>query len=375
MRGFQDVLRYVEANRQRALSGDFNCIPWGLPRFEQFSPGLERQKYYIVTANTKVGKTQLSDYMFLYTPFAYLKQHPDLDIRLKVIYISMEMTKQEKILQAISRKLYMDSKGKVRLSPTQIKSVGLNNVLSQEVLDKIKSYQGYFEEFEDIVTIIDDVRNPWGIYKTVKEQTDSLGWYTTKEIVEDGKRKVINTKFNLHHENSYVIVIVDNYNILVPEHDASIHKAISKFSADYALTLRNNHGFIIAAIQQQSADQESLDRFKENKLEPSLDGLGDNKLTSRDANQIFGFFSPARHQLQHYKGYDITRLGDHFRTLSILGGRDGGAGIQVPVYFDGAVNYLREMPNVKYDSQRKVVNAADLDIFYKMAEKNYSFNH
>jgi hypothetical protein len=283
----------------------------------------------------------------------------------------MEMTKQEKILQAISRKLYTDSKGKVRLSPTQIKSVGKNNVLSDEILQKIVEYQGYFEAFEDIITIIDDVRNPFGIFKTVKELTNPLGYYDTKEIIENGVPKVIKTRFHLHHENTYVVIIVDNYNIMVPENEGTIHKAISKFSSEYALILRNNHGFTIAAIQQQSADQEGLERFKEGKLEPSLDGLGDNKLTSRDANQIFGFFSPARHNLHAYKGFDILKLGDHFRTLSIMGGRDGGAGVSVPMYFDGAVNHLAEMPSPKYNERRELLNHADFAPFYKMAQKNY----
>jgi len=369
---FNDTMAFIEANRQRALSGDFNCIPWGLPRFEKYAPGLEKAKYYIVTANTKVGKTQFTDQMFLYNPFNYLKSNPDLDIKLKVVYISMEMTKQEKILQAISRKLYMDSRGKVRLSPTQIKSVGRNNVLPEEILGKIKEYNGYFEEFEDIVEIVDDTRNSYGIYNKVREISKDFGTQEFKVIEEKGKKKKIPIRFHSHHENLYFVVIVDNYNILVPEHGETIHKAITKFSADYALKLRNNYGFSIAAIQQQAADQEGIERFKEAKLEPSLDGMGDNKLTSRDANQIFSIFSPARHHIPFYKGYDINRLGDHFRTLSILGGRDGGAGVMIPVYFDGAVNYLREMPSPKYNNDKKLINGAELEVFYKKAEKNYS---
>lgn len=42
--------------RERILSGKINCIPWGLPRFENKLPGIEQGKYYLVTANSKVGK-------------------------------------------------------------------------------------------------------------------------------------------------------------------------------------------------------------------------------------------------------------------------------------------------------------------------------
>lgn len=42
--------------RKRLLSGNVNCIPWGLPRFENENPGIEKGKYYLITANQKVGR-------------------------------------------------------------------------------------------------------------------------------------------------------------------------------------------------------------------------------------------------------------------------------------------------------------------------------
>lgn len=50
-RVYDDIVR----NRERKLSGLHNCIPWGLPRFEQVgNPGIQQGRYYIVTANSKV---------------------------------------------------------------------------------------------------------------------------------------------------------------------------------------------------------------------------------------------------------------------------------------------------------------------------------
>ena len=43
--------------RERLLNGRINCIPWGLPRFENHLPGVEQGKYYLITANSKVGRT------------------------------------------------------------------------------------------------------------------------------------------------------------------------------------------------------------------------------------------------------------------------------------------------------------------------------
>jgi hypothetical protein len=52
---FKRVYSNIEDRRERLLSGKVNCIPWGLPRFENDSPGIEQGKYYLATANSKVN--------------------------------------------------------------------------------------------------------------------------------------------------------------------------------------------------------------------------------------------------------------------------------------------------------------------------------
>ena len=53
---FNRVLVDLKERKQRIVDGMINCIPWGLPRFENELPGIEQGKYYLVTANSKVGK-------------------------------------------------------------------------------------------------------------------------------------------------------------------------------------------------------------------------------------------------------------------------------------------------------------------------------
>lgn len=90
--------------------------------------------------------------------------------------------------------------------------------------------------------------------------------------------------------------------------------------------------------------QESIENKKYNKLKPTLDGLAGNKENQRDANVVVGLFSPFRHEIPEYLGYDITFFKDNIRFLEILGGREGGGGTICPLYFDGAVNYFKELP-------------------------------
>ena len=53
---FDRVRKDLDERRERLLSGKINCLPWGLPRFEQELPGIEQGKYYLITANSKVGR-------------------------------------------------------------------------------------------------------------------------------------------------------------------------------------------------------------------------------------------------------------------------------------------------------------------------------
>jgi hypothetical protein len=53
---YSRVYKDLINRRERILSGKINCITWGFPRFQEHSPGIEQGKYYLLTANSKVGR-------------------------------------------------------------------------------------------------------------------------------------------------------------------------------------------------------------------------------------------------------------------------------------------------------------------------------
>lgn len=53
---YDRVYQQIINRRERLLNGKINCIPWGLPRFEDENPGIEKGKYYLLSANSKVGE-------------------------------------------------------------------------------------------------------------------------------------------------------------------------------------------------------------------------------------------------------------------------------------------------------------------------------
>ena len=250
------------------------------------------------------------------------------------------------MLAAFSNILYI--KEGIRIAPKDLRSTKADNVLSEEYLELIVKYKPYFDKIEEIVEFIDDIRNPTGIYKFVRAYAQANGVQHTKKVEIKGEITEIDDYYEPNDPEEYVMVFIDHISLISNEinngRQMSTRESIAKLSSEYLIRLRNKYQYIPVVIQQQAAAQESVDNMKAGKLKPTLDGLGDNKTTQRDANVILGLFSPYRHEIKEYYGYDIMFFKDNIRFLEIIGGREGGGGTTCPLYFDGAVNFFKELP-------------------------------
>jgi hypothetical protein len=301
-------------------------------------------------------KTQIADWLFLYNTIRQVIDD-DLQIRLKIFYFTLEMSKEQKMLSAFSNIIYV--KEGVRVSPKDLRSTRADNILSDDIIDLIAKYEPYFAKIEEIVEFIDDIRNPTGIFKLVHEYAMKNGTQHKKQVqFTDNKTgetwdKTIDDYYEPHDPEEYVIVLIDHISLISTEKkngvQMGLHASIVELSSNYLIRLRNKYNYIPVVIQQQAAAQESLENFKANKLKPTASGLGDCKLTFRDADLIIGLFSPFIHEIKAFLGYDIMFFRDNIRFLEIVGGRQGGGGTIAPLYFDGAVNYFKELPSPEDD--------------------------
>lgn len=359
---FDSTLAEIERNQERAASGQVNCIPVSFPWMSQFYPGVERGTYQIVTASSGVSKSKFTRYLYVINSYEFIKNNPNVDITLRIFYFSLEESKEKFMMSIISYWLYV--KHKKRISIKELRSIGKpGDFLDQETIELIKQGKEYFKDLSKYVVVHDSVRNPTGIFKTMQEFNEKQGKWTYKEIEVGGKITTVKDKFIYDNPNMYIMCIVDHISLLYPErqHDKMLSKydTIGLFSSRYALELRDRYNNIIIVVQQQTPSQEKKQftmkgQSIQEKLEPSLDGLADNKSTQQDADDVFGLFAPDRYQIEEYEDYDILKLQDHFRMLLKLKGRDGVSNLRVPLYFDGAVNFFRELPSAKDPAMNKV---------------------
>lgn len=298
----------------------------------------------------KVGKTQFADALFLYHAYDFIKANPGSGIKLKIFYNSLEMDLESKIIQGISKRLFHNY-GYV-IPQHYILSMNRNRI-SEEVFQKIMGLRSYFEEMADIVVMTDEQLTPSAIMRQVTAYAHQNGKIIRKKVntkdPRTGEEKIeeIFDRYEPNNPNEYVEIITDHLAELDTSENRSEKEAIEEHS-DNMRIVRNRYGYSPVDIQQQSSAQESLDHFKSNKLEPSAEGLGESKLTQRKVNVMLGLFNPSVHEIKSYRGYDITKLGDNYRNLSIIRTRNGIAGVNVGLYFNGAVNYFEELPKAEY---------------------------
>lgn len=346
---FDRVLKEIKENKKLREEGKDLLIPFPFPRFANYVPGIQKGRYYICTASSKIGKTQITDFLFVYNPYYFTKERTS-NIKVRIFYFTLEMSKEDKIKQAIAYKLYKD-KG-IILSTDKISSLFKNYTLTNEVLNEIESYKDWFHDYENTVTYVDSTRNPYGIYRYMREYAYNNGQFINKrgdviplQLIKQNDEEAVKSVdyYQPNDPNEYVIVVTDHVSILTCEKEKTLHQTIDDFSSEYCLKLRDRFKYIIVNVQQQAAASESLENFKADKLQPSANGLGDNKLTARDADCILGLFAPSRHKIRQYEGYDITKLQDNHRELSVIMNRRGNS-VSTQLYFNGAISYFKELP-------------------------------
>lgn len=365
---FKDIYDEIVINKHNHEQGFHNCIPFlGMERFEKFIPGIEKSTYYLLTAGSGVGKSKLARYLFIHNPYQYITTQ-ETDVKLTIKYFSLEESKKKIIMSEISK--YLFTKYGIVVSVKELQSIGRYNTITTEILEKIEEAEEYIEQFLEVVDIIDNIRNPTGIFKYVRDYALTIGTYYDKygnpltpeevqrvTLARPGDETYKKVAFYRQHDpKHFVIVLTDHISLLNPEMQGGSMltqwQTMSKFSSEYCLHIRDKFGFIPVNVQQQASEKERIEvNFRgqtiEQKLEPSLDGLGDNKTTQRDANIVLGLFNPDRYGIVQHNGYDIQYFQNMYRSLSILKDRDGIADLRLPLFFDGAVDYFKELPRVE----------------------------
>lgn len=402
--GFKDlnsvnaVIQNLEKRRENAINGGANCIPLPFKNFRTEIPGIEQGQYVIVTANQKVGKTNIANFVYLFHTLDYAYNNPD-KCSVHIIYFALEET-ISKIIERYMSYLLFQIDG-IRISPTDLRSTSSDCPIPKDIIDKLSSdeYQKRLKFFEECVQFDTENTNPTGVLRVCEEYAKSVGKYTSHTIKSKGVLEKDVSVFDSYVQNDvnhYKILMIDHVSLLDKENGYRTKDSVDKMSEYCVKYLRNRYNYTCVIIQQQASDAEGLDAIKQKKMIPTAATLSDSKYTGRDADLVLGLFDPSKFGLPQWLGYKIQDesgmgLKTYGRFMYVIANRNGEMGGICPLFFDGAVCNFEELPkpddinavskyyariqNLKSFRQQQKVKNLILFLYRKFTnERNYFTN-
>ena len=343
------VIAALKERRNNVICGGVNCIPFPFKHFRTEIPGIEKNQYVVVTASQKTGKTQLTDFRYVFHALDYVYDNRD-KCSIHIIYFALEESVERIMERYMSYLLYkLDG---LRLAPIDLRSTSKDFPVPQEALDLLESepYQDRLKFFEECVQFETEDTNPTGILRVCEAYAKSVGDYKTKKIkAANGKDMEIFDSYTQHDKNHYMVVIVDHIGLVDKEQGFRTKDAVDKMSEYFVKYLRNRYGFTCVAIQQQASESEGLEAIKQKRMTPTAATLGDSKYTARDADIVLGLFDPSKFGKADYLGYKINALDgsglkSYCRFINVIANRHGEMGGVCALFFDGAVCNFEELP-------------------------------
>lgn len=343
-----EVYSNIKERKHNVETGKINGIPFPIKSMRKYIPSIEKGSYYLITGMSKTGKSQISNFIFLYNSILYAYNNPD-KLSVHVIMFPLEEGAEMTLCRFMSYTLYaMYNK---RISPSDLMSSNSDNPLSDDIIRDIESESfvkliNYFEsciQFEEANTSV-------GIDIAVRDYAKKNGeiLYSDETFIdEDGKERHKISGYRPNNPKEFTIVYIDHANLLSPTKDEkTILNAITILSKNLVKYYRT-YKYIDVLVQQQN-DQEtgSLEAVKQDNILPTKAGLKDCKATAQDCTCMLGTCNPGYFQNITTKfGYDLIKLRrKYLRICNIIFQRFGEAEIIAPLYFDGAVNFYKEMP-------------------------------
>lgn len=342
----KDIIANLQKRKDNISSGGINCIPFPFPTVRKYLPGIEQEQFVVITASTKIGKTQVSSYMYLYTVLEYCFLHPE-QCSCHIIYVPLEES-VARITERYMSHLLWQLNG-MRVSPAQLRSTSTENPAPQEALDLLntKPYQDRLQFFERCVEFDTEDFNPTGIRNRCVAYAKSVGTVLTHTVKSNNDDTVDIEVFDEYipdDPNHFKLLFLDHLSLIDNEKGMNKKQSMDKLTEYCVKYLRNRYKYTCVVVQQQAFEQEGLEAIKQKNIMPTLAGLSDSKYSSRDSNVVLGLFSPHKFGLDTWLSYDIKKLGNYARFLKILAARDYEGDISFGLFFDGATCDFTELP-------------------------------
>ena len=330
---FNKILEEIDRGRQGLNHG----IPFGLPKTENIIDGNTKETYTLILSNSGSGKTSLALYAYVYKPLTQTLDNDDF----KVLYFSLEMNEVSLYIKLLS--IYIFETYGIELSYKEILSRKKEYILSPEHYELVKKCEPWVDKISKKLEIYDKNITAKGMYHIIKKRLSEIGTFNETET---------RMTYTPNNPNLIYNVVIDHIGLLTVS-SGNLKQEIDLASA-CLVTLRERCGISPIVIQQANREQGNIERFKQGKSAFTINDAKDSGNTVQDCNVMIALYNPNRDSLKTYKHYDISQLGNSFRSLMILKNRYGDCDVEVGMNFFGGINMFAELPgpNEIYDYEK-----------------------
>jgi hypothetical protein len=288
------------------------------------------------------GKTSFIDDAFVLNPFDWYYENAILnkntEIKLHIIYRSMERSRTYKLAKWLARKIFIDTGIEISVS----KLLGwTKEKLNETEITLIKKYEPYMNAMEEVIEIIDGAENPVGIAKELKVYAEKNG-----KIFEKNK---YDREYVPNDENLITLVIIDHIGLLKTTKAHPTKKQTIDKMSDELRYARDLYGFSSVVVSQFNRSIANPIRIKQGDVEPQLEDFKESANTQDDADVVGALFDPIRYKVEDPSGYDLDKLrdefgGKYFRSFRLIKNSYGEDDIRIGLAFMGSIGMFKEMP-------------------------------
>lgn len=346
--------RFLARVRQGRLGKNLG-VPIPLENVNRWLHGVQQARYYLMGADSGVGKSSLGDFIFLLSFWANAIKEGK---KVRIVYYSFEISGEEKIAAWVT--YFISILHGVSLPVDYIMGYIHGNMVTDEDMSLIEEALGLVNEMLKSVTIHDSPKNPTAIYHDAIDLAEELGTVhreikLSKRLKDkDGKavKQVYITGFTPDDPDLTVLIILDHVALVTPEAGLSPKATIDRLSS-YFVFIRNKLRFSELLIQQFNTEMQTVERrkFSQAAFAPQRSDFGDSKYTFRDADVVFGLIKPSFFDLQSYFGFQIEPtsgvtygLGDSFVAAFLMKNRYGPTNKMMPLFMDGITKRFYDLP-------------------------------
>jgi len=325
---------------QKGIDGKNNGIPMGFNRLNKYI-GIRKGIYTLIGGLTGSGKTSFVDDAFVLNPYDWYISQKAPNIKLRIIYRSMERSRTYKLAKWVSRKIFLDHGFLIPVN----RLLGWTDKMTHDEHDMFLMYEDYINNMSDIITIIDGPENAVGIAKELRAHAVKNG--RIEQIDEYNKCYIPN------NEDEITIVILDHIGLLKTTKDQTTKKeAIDKMS-DELRYARDFYGYTPVVVSQFNRSISNLQRLKNGDVEPQLEDFAESSSTQNDADVVLALFDPMRYKVNDPSGYELEKLIDrstgakYFRSLRLIKNSYGEDDVRIGLGFMGQIGMFKELPKKK----------------------------